>query len=246
VDGTSASSPALAGIIGAYNLVRVDAGLPTLGFLNPLLYIAWNETRTAAPGQRAFFDIVNGTNRCLAAGDGCCTEGYDACAGFDPVTGLGSPDFEVLGPFLAPAPIVLNSNKSNYFFPTCTETAHSVWPPSPTWTSHPQEGGGGPNVLGIVIGVSFAVAAVGVIICLGCWWWQNKRSAIAVANRGVPQPGHAVGGAGGAGGEVALASPPSHHNWGPGRVLGSAASPDPAVNLAAPLSRGAQSDFSGM
>ena len=34
VDGTSASSPILAGIISQYNTVRIMQGLPPLGFLN--------------------------------------------------------------------------------------------------------------------------------------------------------------------------------------------------------------------
>ena len=57
VDGTSASSPILAGIIAAYNQARVDMGLHNLGFLNPLLY------QTAATTPAAFNDIVS----CLPA-----------------------------------------------------------------------------------------------------------------------------------------------------------------------------------
>jgi len=50
-----------------------------LGFLNPLLY--------QNPG--VFTDIVSGTN------PGCGTAGFDAglTPGWDPVTGLGTPDF---------------------------------------------------------------------------------------------------------------------------------------------------------
>jgi hypothetical protein len=38
VDGTSASAPALGGVITLYNDARLRKGLPPLGFLNPLLY----------------------------------------------------------------------------------------------------------------------------------------------------------------------------------------------------------------
>jgi len=233
VDGTSASSPALAGIIGAYNAIRLEAGNSPLGFLNPVFYHAWNVTRNEPPGQRAFFDIVNGTNRCLAAGDGCCAEAFEACPGFDAVSGLGSPDFSVLGRFLTQGswPVPLATNRSNYFFPTCSEVAFTAWPPSPVWESHP--GPGKSNTLAIVVGVTFAVAAVGVLVCLGCWWWQNKRSAGAQR----PQQQAVPAGAG-----VQMSPPAPHANWGPGRVLGSPGVTSPN-NLEMPLSRGAQSDF---
>lgn len=35
ISGTSASSPAVAGIFGLLNDVRIEAGLPPLGFVNP-------------------------------------------------------------------------------------------------------------------------------------------------------------------------------------------------------------------
>ncbi|CAL1143274.1 unnamed protein product, partial [Cladocopium goreaui] len=38
VGGTSASSPIVAGLVALINGERLDAALPPLGFLNPLLY----------------------------------------------------------------------------------------------------------------------------------------------------------------------------------------------------------------
>jgi len=79
VSGTSCSSPTFAGIVSLLNDLRLQKGQPTLGFLNPLLY-----------GQLAttFTDIVKGSN------PGCDTKGFPAKAGWDPVTGLGTPNYD--------------------------------------------------------------------------------------------------------------------------------------------------------
>ncbi|KAI0064242.1 tripeptidyl peptidase A [Artomyces pyxidatus] len=78
IDGTSASSPAFAGIVSLLNDARLSHGLPPLGFLNPLLY---------SRGVHGFNDITKGNN------PGCGTEGFNATVGWDPVTGLGTPNF---------------------------------------------------------------------------------------------------------------------------------------------------------
>ncbi|KAJ6606105.1 subtilisin-like protein [Mycena vulgaris] len=77
VDGTSCSSPIFASVIGLLNSELLKAGKPVLGYLNPWLY--------ANPG--AFNDITSGSN------PGCGTTGFPAKAGWDPVTGLGSPNY---------------------------------------------------------------------------------------------------------------------------------------------------------
>jgi subtilase family serine protease len=71
--GTSAVAPLCAGLIA---LLGEQAGKP-LGFLNPLLY--------GLP-EATFRDVTSGDN---AVGG---TPGYDADAGWDACTGLGSPD----------------------------------------------------------------------------------------------------------------------------------------------------------
>ncbi|KAG6845432.1 hypothetical protein H0H87_009339 [Tephrocybe sp. NHM501043] len=78
IGGTSASSPAFAGFVALLNDVRLAHGKPSLGFLNPLLY------SKAASG---FNDITLGHN------SGCGTTGFNATKGWDPVTGLGTPNF---------------------------------------------------------------------------------------------------------------------------------------------------------
>jgi kumamolisin len=73
VGGTSAVAPLWAGLIA-----RINQGLgKPAGFINPLLY--------AAPGNATFHDITQGTN-----GD------YKAGAGWDPCTGLGTPNGQSL------------------------------------------------------------------------------------------------------------------------------------------------------
>ncbi|KAH8829183.1 subtilisin-like protein [Flagelloscypha sp. PMI_526] len=81
VGGTSASSPAFAGIVALLNDVRLQAGKPPLGFLNPLIY------KLKGNG---FNDVTVGN----AAG--CGTIGFNATEGWDPVTGYGTPDFSLL------------------------------------------------------------------------------------------------------------------------------------------------------
>jgi len=85
-EGTSASTPIIAGIATLLNDVRFNTGKTPLGFLNPVLYTM----ATAAP--KAFNDITIGSNLCTE-GDTCCEYGYYAGAGWDPVTGLGTPNF---------------------------------------------------------------------------------------------------------------------------------------------------------
>jgi tripeptidyl-peptidase I len=75
--GTSASTPIFASIMNRINEERLAAGKATVGFINPVLYLH----------PHMLTDIKNGTN------PGCGTEGFAAVEGWDPVTGLGTPNF---------------------------------------------------------------------------------------------------------------------------------------------------------
>ena len=91
VDGTSAASPVAAGMFALINHQRQQAGKSTLGFLNPTLY--------NLAGTSAFTDITKGSNNCCAnPGRGqqqtCCSYGFEAQAGWDPVSGLGTINFK--------------------------------------------------------------------------------------------------------------------------------------------------------
>jgi len=82
VAGTSASSPVVAGIFARLNGLRLAAGKPVLGFLNPLIY--------ANPS--AFQDVTTGKN-----GGGFRPKlGFNAVKGWDPATGWGTPNYEEL------------------------------------------------------------------------------------------------------------------------------------------------------
>eukprot|EP01112_Ceratiomyxa_fruticulosa_P005706 TRINITY_DN1655_c0_g1_i5.p1 TRINITY_DN1655_c0_g1~~TRINITY_DN1655_c0_g1_i5.p1 ORF type:complete len:736 (+),score=147.15 TRINITY_DN1655_c0_g1_i5:518-2725(+) len=92
VDGTSASAPIFGGIVSLLNDIRLNANKPPLGFLNPLIYAIYNEY------PEAYNDVVYGNNRCGGVGDfpECCPYGYTAVPGWDAITGVGTPNFEVL------------------------------------------------------------------------------------------------------------------------------------------------------
>ncbi|KAH9054085.1 subtilisin-like protein [Lactarius deliciosus] len=71
----------VAGVISLLNDYLITNGRPPLGFLNIRLY---------DDGFTGLNDITSGSN------PGCDTDGFSAVPGWDPVTGLGTPDFEKL------------------------------------------------------------------------------------------------------------------------------------------------------
>jgi len=85
VGGTSASTPTFAGITSYLNDISYKKSGKPLGFLSPLLYQMYAE----AP--EAFTDITVGDNKCTEAGCFASCKGYKCAAGWDPVTGLGTP-----------------------------------------------------------------------------------------------------------------------------------------------------------
>jgi uncharacterized protein (TIGR03437 family) len=91
--GTSASSPAFAGVVALLNQYVVSKGMqtaPGLGNINPQLY------RLAQTTSNVFHDITVGNNMvpCLAGSLDCTTGtlGFNAGPGYDQATGLGSID----------------------------------------------------------------------------------------------------------------------------------------------------------
>ncbi|KAI0828483.1 subtilisin-like protein [Trametes gibbosa] len=87
ITGTSASSPVTASIIALLNDRLAVAGRPPLGFLNPWLY---------SEAGSAFKDIVSGNSSIRCDSDDPTPRGFDAAPGWDPVTGLGTPNFPKL------------------------------------------------------------------------------------------------------------------------------------------------------
>jgi kumamolisin len=76
--GTSVAAPIWAGFLARANAARLAAGKPRLGAVNAALY--------AAARWEVFRDIVRGDNGYAGVA------GFAAAEGWDPVTGLGSPD----------------------------------------------------------------------------------------------------------------------------------------------------------
>ncbi|KAL9051920.1 MAG: hypothetical protein Q9162_005704 [Coniocarpon cinnabarinum] len=86
--GTSQATPIFSAIINRIVEERLAIGKGPLGFLNPAMY--------AKPD--VFNDITNGTN------PGCGTLGFNATTGWDPVTGLGTPNYPKMLEYLLSLP----------------------------------------------------------------------------------------------------------------------------------------------
>ena len=85
MQGTSASTPVVAAMASLLNAARLKRGMAPLGLLTPLI---WQH-------PEAFTDVVVGSNA-VAAGFEGRSYGFNATAGWDPVTGWGVPDFPAL------------------------------------------------------------------------------------------------------------------------------------------------------
>lgn len=116
VSGTSASAPVMAGLLSNLNSVRLAAGKSAMGWVNPLLY---------TNSSLFMNDITSGDNKCAGTGVkstvNCCTQGFTAVAGWDPVTGLGTVDygkmestFVKLGYFSSYASAVSSAHRISY------------------------------------------------------------------------------------------------------------------------------------
>ncbi|KAB5560031.1 Pro-kumamolisin [Coniochaeta sp. 2T2.1] len=78
--GTSASAPVFASLVSLINERRLAAGKGSVGFINPVLY----------ENAQVLNDVTNGNN------PGCGTDGFTAVEGWDPLTGLGTPNFPAM------------------------------------------------------------------------------------------------------------------------------------------------------
>lgn len=100
IDGTSCSSPIIAGLLGIINDFIWEKYRTKLGFVNPLLYYIFDNC------DNCFNLINNGSNWCTE--ETCCDSnyGFNGVKGFDPVTGLGSLNIGNILEFL---------NNNNFF-----------------------------------------------------------------------------------------------------------------------------------
>merc|ERR1712107_15296 len=79
----------ITGIFTLLNYLRMQNGGSPLGFLNPLIY----------ENAAAFNDITTGSSNSCG--------GWPAKAGWDAVTGVGTPDFAKLAQVVAPSTLVV-------------------------------------------------------------------------------------------------------------------------------------------
>ncbi|KAI1643203.1 subtilisin-like protein [Daldinia loculata] len=85
-DGTSAATPLVGAMFNRINEERLAVGKSTVGFVNPVLYA----------NPEIFDDIVTGDNSI------CDMEGFKAVEGWDPTSGLGTPNYpKLLETFMA-------------------------------------------------------------------------------------------------------------------------------------------------
>jgi tripeptidyl-peptidase-1 len=82
IAGTSASCPVVSAMFARLNDIRLSKNKPPMGFLNPFIY----------QNKGAFNDVKQGTN----SDSDLEKRGFEAIAGWDPATGMGTPDFEKL------------------------------------------------------------------------------------------------------------------------------------------------------
>lgn len=176
--GTSQSSPLFAGLmtyVVAWYLHRFGVGP---GLLNPLLYAL------AARNPATFHDVVVGNNNGTEAQQPsqCPLGGFTATSGWDPVSGLGSPNIGAMiaelelmfppnsssssstggGSFVAPSSTVLPSSSSPIRMSSSSGTPpppSSSSAPFPTWAIYVAAFGG-----------SGSVVSLGLL----AFWWHGS------------------------------------------------------------------------
>lgn len=83
VGGTSCAAPVVGAVFSLINDARLVQNKPVVGFLNTQLYII------AGRFSNAFYDVTSGSDN----GNGDCSPGFSPAPGWDPITGLGVPNF---------------------------------------------------------------------------------------------------------------------------------------------------------
>nr|POE56904.1 tripeptidyl-peptidase sed4 [Quercus suber] len=95
--GTSAAVPVVAAIMALLNDARFRAGKPAIGFANPWLYSLSSGINDITDGSVVGCAGVDLQNGLVIAGAGIIPyASWNATVGWDPATGLGTPNFGVL------------------------------------------------------------------------------------------------------------------------------------------------------
>jgi hypothetical protein len=123
VEGTSVSTPVIAGMVSLVNAARFRVGRPPVGWINPILYTYYKSFMN---------DVVEGRNNCTAS-ETCCIQGFEAAPGWDPASGLGSLDLKRFKAFMMTnATIVIPSER-----PTARPSLRPTIKPSRSPTRKP-------------------------------------------------------------------------------------------------------------
>ena len=123
VSGTSASAPVFAAMVSLVNAARIANGKGPIGFLNILLYSSYGNFT---------HDITEGDNSCSSVTSfgtvNCCEGlGFQAARGWDPVTGLGSINFQAFVEFLKDlSPVEPTTTTTKYVYRTTTTTNSTI------------------------------------------------------------------------------------------------------------------------
>lgn len=94
VSGTSASTPVIGAMVTLWNDIRLNGGNSSLGFLNPLIYYL------AEHRSESFQDVVVGNNGAGKQSKPHCKKYFQAGGGWDAVSGVGTPNFQVISEFI--------------------------------------------------------------------------------------------------------------------------------------------------
>ena len=96
--GTSAAVPVFSSVVALLNDARLRAGKSSLGFLNPWLYtVGFLGLTDITAGGSVGCNGVNGqTGQPVPGASVIPFASWNATQGWDPVTGLGVPNFEKL------------------------------------------------------------------------------------------------------------------------------------------------------
>ena len=101
INGTSCSSPVGGAILTMVNDARLAVGKSPIGFINPTVsvcrtdqYSFFSPTIVMKIYSSSFADAFNDIT--LGGNPGCGTAGFSSVPGWDPVTGLGTPNFPKL------------------------------------------------------------------------------------------------------------------------------------------------------
>lgn len=169
--GTSASAPLLGAMISLINAARAAQNITSVGFLNPTLYAYGAENTFGVNNTNVdpYNDVTSGNTQCMARNQQgqvyCCSSGFYATEGWDPVTGWGSSYYPDLAQMF--------SVDANY-----TEV------PSSDGNNNKGLSQTDSIIVGVVVGMIGLLLVVGILACVcGCCVKKNEA--------GTRQPAHA-------------------------------------------------------